>query len=108
VRLSPLVRLKPYQALQGRSESDIDWLRVNFNDYLADFRILQQNLGSLNGSDRIRACYQHCCLKWVMNERMTNQSLRARFDLPESKMETASRIIRDTLEAGRIKASVFE
>ena len=107
MRLSPLVRLKPYQALQGRSESDIDWLRVNFNDYLADFRILQQNLGSLNGSDRIRACYQHCCLKWVMNERMTNQSLRARFDLPESKMETASRIIRDTLEAGRIKASVY-
>lgn len=57
----------------------------------------------MNGSDRIRACYQHCCLRYVMNERLTNQSLRARFNLPQSKMETASRVIRDTIEAGKIK-----
>lgn len=57
----------------------------------------------MNGQDRIRACYQHCCLRYVMNQRMTNQSLRSRFSLPETKMETASRIIRDTVEAGKIK-----
>jgi len=34
---------------------------------------------------RIRACYQHCALKCVMAEQMTNQSLRERFDLPEAK-----------------------
>lgn len=52
---------------------------------------------------RIRACYQHCCLKWVMNQRMTNQSLRDRFKLPAKKSETASRILRDTMDAGKIK-----
>jgi ATP-dependent DNA helicase RecG len=40
---------------------------------------------------------------YVMNERMTNQSLRERFGFPESKAETISRVIRDALEAKRIK-----
>lgn len=52
---------------------------------------------------RIRACYQHCCLKYVMGEKMSNQSLRERFKLPEEKAETASRIIRDCTDAGLIK-----
>jgi ATP-dependent DNA helicase RecG len=30
----------------------------------------------MDREDRVRACYQHCALKWVMSERMTNQSLR--------------------------------
>jgi hypothetical protein len=41
--------------------------------------------------DRVRACYQHCALKWVISERMTNQSLRERFGLPESKAGRNSR-----------------
>lgn len=53
--------------------------------------------------DRVRACYQHCCLRYVMNEKMSNQSLRERFKLPEEKAETASRIIRDTITAGLVK-----
>lgn len=40
--------------------------------------------------DRVRACYQHCALKWVMSERMTNQSLRERFHLPENKAAVTS------------------
>ncbi len=53
--------------------------------------------------DRIRACYQHCCLRYVMGEKMSNQSLRERFKLPEDKAESASRIIRDTIDAGLVK-----
>ena len=53
--------------------------------------------------DRIRATYQHCCLRYVMNERMTNQSLRVQFRLSEKKAESVSRAIRDTIEAGMIK-----
>ena len=34
---------------------------------------------------------------------MTNQSLRDRFKLAEAKAESASRVIRDTLEAGTIR-----
>lgn len=58
---------------------------------------------SMDRNDRVRACYQHCALKWVMSERMTNQSLRERFKLPEERAETASRIIRDTIDAGLVK-----
>lgn len=39
----------------------------------------------MDREERMRACYQHCALRWVMAERMTNQSLRLRFGLPESK-----------------------
>jgi len=53
---------------------------------------------------RIRACYQHCVLRYVMRQPMTNQSLRTRFRLPDSKSATASQIIAATLEAGQIKA----
>lgn len=42
-------------------------------------------------------------LKWVMSERMTNQSLRDRFRLAEDKAAIASQIIAATIEAGMIK-----
>lgn len=57
----------------------------------------------MDRDDRIRACYQHCALKWVMSERMTNQSLRERFHLPESKSAVVSQIISAAIEAGAIK-----
>jgi len=57
----------------------------------------------MDRGDRIRACYQHCALKWVMSERMTNQSLRDRFHLPESKSAVVSQMIAATIEAGLIK-----
>ena len=53
--------------------------------------------------DRVRACYQHCCLRYVMGEKMSNHSLRERFKLPEDRAETASRIIRDCTDAGLVK-----
>lgn len=57
----------------------------------------------MDRTDRIRATYQHCCLRYVMNEKMTNQSLRERFRLSEKKTESVSRAIRDTVDAGKIK-----
>jgi ATP-dependent DNA helicase RecG len=53
--------------------------------------------------DRVRACYQHCALRWVMSERMTNQSLRERFRLPENKAATISQVISATIETGLVK-----
>jgi ATP-dependent DNA helicase RecG len=38
-----------------------------------------------------------------MSERMTNQSLRERFHLPESKSAIVSQIIAASIEAGLIK-----
>jgi len=57
----------------------------------------------MNGKDRVRACYQHCCLRYVMNEQMTNQSLRERFKLVESKSTTVSQVIAEAVEAKLIR-----
>lgn len=57
----------------------------------------------MDRNDRVRACYQHCALRWVMRERMTNQSLRERFHLGEDKAASASQVISATIEAGLIK-----
>ena len=59
---------------------------------------------NMDREERIRACYQHCALKWVMAEHMTNQSLRERFHLPESKSASVSQVIAQAIEAGEIKA----
>jgi ATP-dependent DNA helicase RecG len=63
-----------------------------------------QPFNDMDREARIRACYQHCVLRYVMREPMTNQSLRNRFRLPDSKSATVSQIIAATLETGRIKA----
>jgi len=62
-----------------------------------------QEFLSMSKDDRIRACYQHCCLQYVSNQRMSNQSLRERFGLGESKAATVSLVIGATKEASLIK-----
>ena len=58
---------------------------------------------NMDRNDRVRAAYQHCCLRYVMNQKMTNRSLRERFKLPAKKAESVSRTLRDTVEAGKLK-----
>jgi ATP-dependent DNA helicase RecG len=60
-------------------------------------------LNDLDKKEKIRACYQHACLKYVSNEKMTNQSLRDRFKIEDQNAATASRIIRDALADNVIK-----
>lgn len=62
-----------------------------------------KKLNDLDKKEKIRACYQHACLKWVSNEKMSNQSLRERFQIEDQNAAIASRIIKDTFEAGMIK-----
>lgn len=62
-----------------------------------------KKLNDLDKKEKVRACYQHACLKWVSNEKMTNQSLRERFQIEDQNAAVASRIIKDTFEAGMIK-----
>lgn len=67
-----------------------------------------QEFDNMSKKDRIRACYQHCCLLYVNNMKMSNQTLRERFRLPEAKTVTASQIIADTKDAGLIKIDTGE
>lgn len=52
--------------------------------------------------DRIRACYLHACLKFVNREFMTNGSLRERFGIEAKNSASASRLIKEALDAGVI------
>ena len=54
---------------------------------------------------RVRACYQHCCLRYVLQQKMTNQTLRERFRLPETKTALVSQTISATVDAEMIKPS---
>jgi ATP-dependent DNA helicase RecG len=63
-----------------------------------------KDFDAMDREDRIRACFQHCALRWVMAEQMTNQSLRERFHLPESKNVVVSQIIAATVDAKLIKS----
>lgn len=60
----------------------------------------------MDRDDRIRACYQHCVLRWVMHQRMTKQTLRERFRLPATSASSAtvSQVIAMTIDAKKIKA----
>ncbi|MFV0330504.1 MAG: ATP-binding protein [Dysgonomonas sp.] len=62
-----------------------------------------KSLNDLDKKEKIRACYQHACLKYVSNEKMTNQSLRDRFKIEDQNAAIASRIIRDSLAENVIK-----
>jgi ATP-dependent DNA helicase RecG len=55
--------------------------------------------------ERVRACYLHCCLKYVSNEKMTNQSLKERFRLENTQTKTSSvsQIIATTVAQKLIK-----
>ncbi len=56
-------------------------------------------------SERVRACFQHCCLKWITNEKMTNQTLRERFGLPQNQAKTTAmyQLISETIALELIK-----
>ena len=57
----------------------------------------------MDRDDRIRACYQHSALRYVVAERMTNQSLRERFRLSEDRSSSVSQVIAASIEVGLIK-----
>lgn len=53
-------------------------------------------------ADRVRACYLHACLRYVNRDFMTNSSLRDRFGIEPKNSATASRLIKEAIEAGVI------
>lgn len=57
----------------------------------------------MDRGERVRACYQHSALLWVMSKKMSNESLRGRFNLPKAKSAIASQIISASIDAGLVK-----
>lgn len=61
-----------------------------------------RELKNMEKEDRVRACYLHACLRYVQRDQMSNTSLRERFGIDEKNSATASRLIKEALEAGAI------
>lgn len=62
-----------------------------------------KNYQDMSKQERVEACFQHCILKYLSNEKMTNASLRQRLGINEKNYALASRIIKDALEQNKIK-----
>lgn len=62
-----------------------------------------KSFADMEKSDRIRACYQHACLRYVSNDFMTNTTLRERFSIEKKNYPMASRVIADTIKKKMIK-----
>ena len=61
-------------------------------------------LTELSPAERVRACHQHCELKYVLQEEaMSNRSLRERFGAPANSAPLVSRIIAETVRQGFVK-----
>lgn len=78
-------------------------------DFIGDQNFLKvivygpKTLKQMDKKDKVRACYQHCALKFVSGDYMTNKTLRDRFKISANNYTSASKIISDTIEAGLIK-----
>lgn len=59
-------------------------------------------LSKMDKKERVWAIYLHACLRYVNREFLTNTSVRERFGIAEKNSATASRLIREAVEAGTI------
>ena len=84
-----------YQLPAPDFTKDIDYTRVTM--------FTPKSLRQMNRDDKIRACYQHCCLQYVIGEKMTNETLRKRLDISQENYPIASRIIADTVSEKLIR-----
>jgi len=73
------------------------------NDFTRVTLFAPKTLRQMNKEDKIRACYQHCCLLYVTGEKMTNETLRKRLDIDDKNYPTASKIIAETVKADLIR-----
>jgi predicted HTH transcriptional regulator len=57
----------------------------------------------MSKEERIRACYQHSCLRFERGLRVSNASLRARFGMTDKQSAQASIVIRDAIAVGLVR-----
>lgn len=62
-----------------------------------------RRFAEMTPDERIRACYQHAALKYVVGDRMKNSTLCKRFGIDPRNASQASMVIRRALDEGLIK-----
>ena len=64
---------------------------------------MPRRFADMTPEERVRACFQHAQVMHERNEAMSNASLRNRFNLPTTQISQVSIVIRDAIEAEKIK-----
>lgn len=62
----------------------------------------------MTGTERIHACYLHACLRYLMHDYMSNESLRERFGISRSKSYNISKLIAAAKKKGLIAPAEAE
>ncbi|MCK9425421.1 MAG: putative DNA binding domain-containing protein [Ignavibacteriaceae bacterium] len=62
-----------------------------------------RKFANMSIQERVDACYQHSIIKYMAGGAMTNTSLRERFKMHEKQRPMVSKLIKVTLERGKIK-----
>ncbi|MBC2022125.1 transcriptional regulator [Listeria booriae] len=75
-----------------------------YEEHLKVSLFAHKSLNDMTREEKIQATYMHACLKYVEQDAMSNQTLRERFGLIDTKNSVASRIIKEALTEGKIKA----
>jgi ATP-dependent DNA helicase RecG len=71
-------------------------------DFTRAVLFAHKKLTDMDKAERVRACYLHACLRRAMRQPMSNATVRARFGLNEKSSATASGLLKEAVEAGRI------
>lgn len=73
-------------------------------DYTKATLFAYRDFKDLDKDEKIRACYLHSALKYVSQEPMNNTTVRERFGISVANSAMVSRVIKQAVEAGVIKA----
>lgn len=92
------------RAVAGVEEMRLPAIKIEKGEYFTRVTIYEErNYLDMSKTEKIQACYQHACLLFEEEIKMTNQSLRERLSIGRNNSAVASRIINDTIAAGLIK-----
>lgn len=56
----------------------------------------------MSKSEKVRACFYHCIVRWLNRDFMSNASLRERFSLPPDEYQAVSAVIAEAIKLKRI------
>ena len=72
------------------------------SDFTKAVLFAHKSLSDMDEAERVRACYMHACLRYVMNKPTNNTSIRQRFGISKANTAQASRLLKMALQSGRL------
>lgn len=80
---------------------------LKFEETENSFKVIlsaPKSFADMTDKERIDACYQHAIIQYYGNGGMSNATLRQRFGMHDKQASQVSRLIKEAIEIGKIKA----